>query len=125
MATDLKQTQFANDRRKWERLPIPVPVFLRSKNERGEDIVEFATAANISGGGAMIVSRRYFPLGARIVMEIPSAPILLPPLLSNSKRTLSAELIRINHLDRYCLLALKFARPLVSPSASTKLLGRK
>jgi hypothetical protein len=101
------------ERRKWERLRIAIPVFVRGTDEQGQAILEFATVANIGGGGAMIVTRQYFPVGMRVTLEIPS-PLLSTPLLSHCKTTFSGLLIRMAYSDRYYLLALKFARPMVS-----------
>ena len=44
-------------RRKWDRLPISIPFFMRGNKESGEEFLEFATALNFSAGGALLASR--------------------------------------------------------------------
>ena len=40
------------ERREWSRLPLPIPIFVRSHEQDGKDFLEFATALNISAGGS-------------------------------------------------------------------------
>jgi len=42
------------ERRSWPRLPLAIPVFVRSRDEKGKEFLEFATALNVSAGGALI-----------------------------------------------------------------------
>ena len=46
----LKRVKPEAERRKWPRLPIAIPVFVRSRDEKGKELLEFATALNISAG---------------------------------------------------------------------------
>ena len=41
------------DRRQWERLPLAIPVFVRGIEPSGKQFIEFATALDISVGGAL------------------------------------------------------------------------
>ena len=98
--------------RKWARLQLSVPVFVRSRDENGKDSIEFATALNISAGGALILVRRCWPKSAAVSLEIPSVPVDPAPALPNSSRLIRAKGIWVAHLDGYHLLGLKFLRPL-------------
>ena len=73
-----------NERRKWARLPLAIPVFVRSRDGKGKEFLEFATALNVSAGGMLVAIRRVLPAIAQIQLEIPSAPVaalaLLPEL---------------------------------------------
>jgi hypothetical protein len=100
------------DSRKSVRLQLAIPVFVRSRDENGKDSLEFATALNISAGGAMIVVRRSLPKATLISLEIPSVPIGPSNGLPSSSRVLHAKTVWVAHLDDYHLLGLKFARPL-------------
>lgn len=100
------------DKRKWPRLRLAIPVFVRTRDGDGKDSLEFATAINISPGGALVVARRSVTKSAWISLEIPSAPITPVPGLPRSARTMRAKAVWVNHLDDYHLLGLKFARPL-------------
>jgi hypothetical protein len=100
--------------RKWERLQLAIPVFVRSRDGDGKDSLEFATAINISPGGALVVVRRSLPAATQVSLEIPSAPIGPIHGLKTSSRTMQAKAVWVTHLDDYHLLGLKFVRPLTT-----------
>ena len=105
------------DQRKWPRLKLAIPVFVRTPGEDGKDSLEFATAINISPGGALVVVRRSLTKAAWVSLEIPSAPIAPVPGMPRSSRAIRAKAVWIKHLADYRLLGLKFARPLSSDTA--------
>lgn len=98
--------------RKWERLQLAIPVFVRTRDENHKDILVFATAINISAGGALVVVRRSFPKSAAVSLEIPSAPIAPVDGLPSFSRVIRAKAVWVNHLNDYDLMGLKFSRPL-------------
>ena len=101
------------ERRRWERLPLALPIFLRGVNERGEEFLEFTTALNVSAGGALLATRRYLRLSSRITLEIPSAP--LPKMMSavHSVRTLRARVVRVSNSEQCYISGLRFTKPLL------------
>lgn len=102
----------AVERRKWARLPLAIPVFVRSRDEKGKEFLEFATALNVSAGGMLVAVRRILPTSAQIELEIPSAPVAAVALLPRTSRNLRAKALRAIPVQGYCLLGLKFSRPL-------------
>ncbi len=100
------------DARKWTRLQLAIPVFVRTREASGKDSLEFATAINISAGGALIVVRRSLPKSALVSLEIPSAPVGPATGLPSASRVIRAKTVWVAHLDDYHLLGLKFTRPL-------------
>lgn len=113
------------ERRRWVRLPIAIPVFVRSRDDKGNDLLEFATALNISAGGALVVVRRSPNLASSVLLEIPSAPIASGPDLPRASRTLRAKTVRITHSEGYHLLGLKFSRPLLNSDPPVRIARRK
>ncbi|PYX25365.1 MAG: hypothetical protein DMG82_05285 [Acidobacteria bacterium] len=113
------------ERRKWTRLPLAIPVFVRSRDEKGKDFLEFATALNISAGGALVAVRRSLPKAAQVLLEIPSAPLAATAGLPRAARTLRARATRITHAEGYHLLGLKFSRPLLNGTSQTRRLRGK
>ena len=105
------------EERKWARLQLAIPVFIRTRDGSGRDSLEFATAINISAGGALVVVRRSLPQSAPVAVEIPSAPIGPADGLKTSSRIMQAKAVWIKHLDDYHLLGLKFNRPLTTDAA--------
>ena len=104
--------------RKWSRLQLAIPVFVRTHDENRPDSLEFATAINISAGGALVAVRRSLPKSSEISLEIPSAPIGLKEGKASSPRVIRAKTVWVSHLDDYHLMGLKFARPLHTDAAT-------
>jgi len=113
------------ERRRWSRLPLAIPVFVRSRGEADKELLEFATALNVSAGGMLLAVRRPIPLSAQVSLEIPSAPLAAMAALPNVARTLRAKVLRMQHGEGYNLAALKFSRPLVGAHVRGKLRRRK
>ncbi|MGB8011204.1 MAG: PilZ domain-containing protein [Terriglobales bacterium] len=111
------------EERKWARLQLAIPVFVRARDESGRDSLEFATAINISPGGAMVVVRRSLPKSAVVSLEIPSAPIGPANGLKTASRIMQAKAVWVTHLDAHHLLGLKFDRPLNTDAAAVS--GRR
>ncbi len=106
------------ERREWARLPLAIPVFVRSRDQAGKDSLEFATAVNISAGGALVAVHRSLRPAAQVSLEIPSAPLAASVSASKSVRNLRAKIIRVTHGEGYHLLALKFSHPLLNGTSS-------
>ena len=115
----MNETRPVNERRKWIRLPLAIPVFVRSRDDKGKDFLEFATALNVSAGGMLVALRRVLPAIAQVRLEIPRAPVAALALLPRSSRILRAKALRTTPAEGYYLLGLKFARPLLIPTPST------
>jgi len=116
----LPRRKSETESRKWSRLPLAIPVFVRSKEPGGRESLEFATALNVSAGGALLAVRRSLPLSAQVLLEIPSAPLVPGATLPKASHILPARTLRITHADSYHLVAMKFARSLLSPSQQEK-----
>jgi hypothetical protein len=114
----------SKDARRWTRLRLAIPVFVRSRDEDGSDSLEFATAINISAGGALVVVRRSIPKSATVSLEVPSVPVSLSEGLPNSSRVIRARTVWVAHKDDHHLLGLKFVRPLGTDSPSSKALRK-
>jgi len=113
------------ERRQWPRLPLAIPVFVRSSTEADKEFLEFATALNVSAGGMLVAVRRSIPSTAQVSLEIPSAPLAALAALPAVTRNLRAKVLRMQHGEGYNLVALKFSRPLVSSHAPARPPRRK
>ena len=105
-----------NEERKWARLRLAIPVFIRSQDRNGKDSLEFATAINICAGGALVVVRRPLPQSTPISLEVPSAPVGNADGSQPSSRIMQAKAVWVTHFNDYHLLGLKFTRPLTTDS---------
>ena len=101
------------ERRRWPRLPLAIPVFVRSRSDADKELLEFATALNVSAGGMLLAVRRSIPRAAQVSLEIPSAPLTALASLPKVERTLHARVLRMLHAEGYNLVALKFSRPML------------
>ena len=106
------------EQRKWARLHLAIPVFVRSRDENGKESLEFATAVNISAGGAAVIVRRSLAKSSTVSLEIPSAPIGAADGVRRSSRTMRARTVWVTHLNDYHVLGVKFMRPLSTDKAA-------
>ena len=121
----MKRRSPETENRKWPRLPLAIPIFVRSRDEDGKELLEFATALNISAGGALVAVRRALPLSAQVLLEIPSAPLVSGNSFPKASRSLRARAVRVTYVDGYHLLGLKFSRPLVTTGRTGPATGRR
>jgi hypothetical protein len=115
----------STERRRWPRLPLAVPVFVRSQSEADKEFLEFATALNVSAGGMLVAVRRSIPSSAHVLLEIPSAPLAALAALPRVARNMNARVLRMERGEGYNLVALKFSRPLATSHVSVKSVRRK
>src|SRR5438552_2651174 len=101
------------ERRRWERLPLAIPVFVRGVNAQDREFLEFSTLLNESAGGVLLAIRKSLRLWSRVSLEIPSSQILKSEKLRRAVRKLRARVIRITHVEGWNLCGLQFARPLI------------
>jgi c-di-GMP-binding flagellar brake protein YcgR len=105
------------DRRKWERIPVAIPVFIRGKDADGKEFREFTTAFNIGGGGVLLATRRYVPRSSTISLEIPAGPLSSQSLTQKSYRDMVGRAVTVTHTEQCYLCGVKFSRPLIQPIA--------
>jgi hypothetical protein len=103
------------ERRDWPRLSLAIPVFVRGRDQVGKNFLEFATAVNISAGGALVAVHRPLRPAAQVSLEIPSAPLAASVPVQKNSRNLRGKIVRVSHAEGYHLVGLKFVRPLASP----------
>jgi hypothetical protein len=106
------------EQRKWARLQLAIPVFVRSKDDNGKESLEFATAVNISAGGALVLVRRALAKSSPVSLEIPAAPIGSADGVYRPSRAMRARTVWVAHLNDYHLLGVKFVRPLSTNRAA-------
>ena len=113
------------ERRQWSRLPLAIPVFVRTMDGNGKELLEFATALNVSAGGALVAVRRSLPLSAQVLLEIPSAPLLSTVQLPPAARNLRARGMWATHAEGYQLVGLKFSHALLETATNRAAKRRK
>ena len=111
--TPERSCPIGKERRRFERLPLAIPLFLRGVDKNGKEFVEFTVALNVSAGGALVASRRSLARASQLSLEIPTAPI--PPLAITPelKRALSGRVLRGINKNTFSLYAVRFIPPLI------------
>jgi len=112
--------QLETERRRWTRLPLAIPVFVRGRDEQGKEFLEFATALNVGAGGMLVAIRRVLSAVAQIRLEIPSSPVAELAPLPRASRSLRARTLRITPAQGYYLVGIKFSRPLLLTREGTR-----
>jgi hypothetical protein len=102
------QTPF--DRRRWQRLPLTIPLFVQPSDHRSGEQLEFAAAVNISAGGALLQTKSYFPLDSIITLRIPASPSAAG---DRREQVIEATVIRFQARGKGFELAVQFAEPLI------------
>ena len=110
----MDRSQVKTERREWTRLPLPIPLFVRSRDSKGKDLLEFATALNISAGGALVAMHGALRPVAQVSLEIPSAPLPTSAPVRKNSRNLRAKVVHVTHSEGYNLVGLRFVQPLLS-----------
>jgi hypothetical protein len=113
------------ERRRWPRLPLSIPVFVRGSLEQSKDFLEFATALNVSAGGMLIAIRHSLPALEEVSLEIPSAPLAALDGFPSTTRTLRGKVLRAERAGIYSLVAVKFERALLEARIRIKVRRRK
>ena len=92
---------------------MAIPIFVRGRDERGKEFLEFATALNLSAGGMLLAVSRSLPLSAGVSLEVPSTPLSNLNELPRAVRRLQARVVHARPSNRHQLVGLRFSRPLL------------
>jgi hypothetical protein len=107
------------------RLPLAIPLFVRSKDGNDKELLEFAAALNVSAGGALVAVRRSLPLSSQVLLEIPSAPLVSTTNLPKASRNLRARIVWATRNEGYQLAGVKFSHALLSSTSNRLARKRK
>ena len=121
----MNRSELQNERRKWARLPLAIPVFVRSREKGGKEWLEFATALNVSATGALVAVRPSLTLSAQVSLEIPCVPLASTAALPKSCRILRARTVWITHGATFQLVGLRFSQPLLGSKPPRPSIRRK
>jgi len=94
---------------------LHIPLFVRSRDRTGKDFLEFATALNVSAGGALVAVHGAVRPLAQVSLEIPSAPLPSAVAVRKNARNLRARVVRVTHGEGYSLIGVRFLQPLLPP----------
>ena len=104
--------QLGNDKRRWERLALNIPVFAQGRDENGEEFLEFTTVLDVSAGGALLLTRRVLAPASVVSLHLllTSSPETTPEAqVSQSPRVRDARVVRVELSGRRHLSGLEFS----------------
>jgi len=99
------------ERRRRSRLTVAIPMFVRGTDQHGKPFVDFATALNISAGGALLVLKRRLQPEEQVSLEIPVG--LLPQkMLTKLVQQIQARTVRVEPDEKAFVVGVQFVNPL-------------
>ena len=100
-----------SERRRAPRLTVAIPMFVRGTDQHGKPFVDFATALNISAGGALLVLKRRLQTESQVSLEIPVG--LLPQsLVTKLVQQIQARTLRVEPAETSFVVGVQFVNPL-------------
>ena len=92
----LGRARAAEDRRKWERIQLVIPLFINGTDSDGEKFSDLTSAQDIGAGGVLFASQRSLSTAAKLTIQVPFAPWLskLAKAARNS-RALRGRVVRV------------------------------
>lgn len=109
---NLAMAPLYEERRRYQRIRLQVPLFIRGRDARGEQFLELAKTLDISAQGAFITCPRALIMNDIITLTIPApsitssalVPAGMPPIQSRVKRQQAAGDVH--------LIGVEFLKPL-------------
>ncbi len=105
----------AADTRRFPRLEIALPVFVRGEDVQGKHFTELALTMNISFGGALLVLHKDISPQSKVTLEMPRPPVFVAELPALGLSGVEARTVRAEPRSTYQIVAVQFLTPLQAP----------
>ena len=99
-------------RRRFPRIRLQVPIFLRGIDASGAEFVELTKTLNISATGACIASARILRPDQPVNLTIPAPSPISSGVVPNETPPIVAKVLRQDSAGEMRLYGLEFLRPL-------------
>ncbi len=96
------------DQRRWQRLPLGIPIVVKCLTEQRTPVTEFGTTINISAGGVLLAMRMPLLVGRGISLQIPAGFPEQRPRVKTQRR-FRARVLRVVRQDHWYLYAAAFS----------------
>jgi len=97
----------------YQRLPLPIPLFLRGQDKLGKPFLDLTLALNVSAGGALLATLRPLQPPTEVTLEVPTAALPMPISFLQMEQGLQGRVTRTTDKGSYHLCAIQFVRPLL------------
>ena len=100
------------ERRRFQRIHLQVPLFVRGKDSQGQQFLELAKALDISGLGALVTCPKALTLGELVTLTIPAPSITSSALVPAGMPPIQARVRRQQLAGDIYLVGVEFLKPL-------------
>ena len=100
------------ERRRFQRLQLQVPLFVRGKDAQGEQFLELAKTLNISGLGALITCPRALSSSDFVTLTVPAPSITSSALVPAGMAPIQARVRRQQEAGDVHLIGVEFLKPI-------------
>jgi hypothetical protein len=101
-----------DERRRFQRIRLQVPLFIRGKDAHGEQFVELAKTLDISALGAFITSPRALVINGFVTLTIPAPSITSSGLVPAHMAPIQAKVKRQQEAGDAHLVGVEFLKPI-------------
>jgi hypothetical protein len=101
-----------DERRRFQRLNLQIPMFIRGKDSHGEQFLELAKTLDISGLGAFLTCPRPLSLNEVVVLTIPAPSITSSALVPSGMPPIQARVKRQQQAGDVHLVGVEFLKPI-------------
>jgi len=108
----LGMTPAYDERRRFQRIHLQVPLFIRGKDAYGEQFLELAKTLDISALGAFITSPRPLALNDVVTLTIPAPSITSSALVPAGMPPIQARIKRQQGAGDVHLVGVEFLKPI-------------
>jgi hypothetical protein len=108
----LGMTPSYDERRRFQRIHLQVPLFIRGKDAYGEQFLELAKTLDISALGAFITSPRPLAINDVVTLTIPAPSITSSALVPAGMPPIQARVKRQQEAGDVHLVGVEFLKPI-------------
>jgi hypothetical protein len=101
-----------DERRRFQRINLQVPLFIRGKDAYGEQFLELAKTLDISGIGAFLTSPRPLAINEIVTLTIPAPSITSSALVPAGMPPIQARVKRKQDAGDVHLVGVEFLKPI-------------
>lgn len=101
------------ERRRYQRIRIQIPLFVRGRDVHGEQFLELAKTLDISAQGAFLTCPRALVLGDFITLTIPAPSVTSSGLVPAGMAPIQARVKRQHEAGDVRLVGVEFLKPIL------------
>jgi hypothetical protein len=105
-------TAETEERRRFQRIRLQVPLFIRGRDAHGEQFMELAKTLNIGALGAFITCPRALALNEVVTLTIPAPSITASALVPSGMPPIQARVRRQRMAGDVHLVGVEFLKPI-------------